>query len=79
MDEYLEESQKTVAAITELIDDMPPYRKMRVGLIADNIRSQVSMHGEDGLLALTLVGAELQLAAAKSEREESQEPMEETP
>lgn len=67
MNEYLEEAQQAVDGINKLIDSLPPYRKMAVGLIADNIRSLVQMHGENGLLAMTLIGAELQLQVAEQE------------
>jgi len=67
VNEQLEEAQAVVDAIKALIDDLPPYRKMAVGLIADSIRSLVLIHGENGLLAMTLIGAELQLQVAEQE------------
>jgi hypothetical protein len=67
MNEQLEETQQIMTDIKKLIDSLPPYDRMGVYLIADNIRSQVSMHGDKGMLAMSLIGAELQLQAAEQE------------
>lgn len=67
MNEYLEETQKTVDEIKELIASLPPRDQMVVAWVAADIQALVSRHGENGLLALTLVGAELQLQAAEQE------------
>ena len=67
MNAQLEEAQQVVAEINKLIDRLPPFRNKVVNLIADDIRTQVQMHGENGLLAMTLIGAELQLQAAEQE------------
>jgi hypothetical protein len=67
MNEQLEEAEQVVREIRNMIDSLPPYDRMGVYLIADNIRSQVSMHGDKGMLAMSLIGAELQLQAAEQE------------
>ena len=67
MNEMLEEAQTVVKEIRKLIDSLPPYDRMAVYLVADTIRNQATMHGDKGILAMTLIGAELQLQAAEQE------------
>ena len=67
MNEYLEEAEQTVKEIRNLIDSLPPMRRMDVYLVADSIRRLVTAEGEKGMLAMTLIGAELQLQAAEQE------------
>ena len=67
MNEQLEEAQRVVAEIRKLIDSLPPMRRMDVYLVADSIRRLVTAEGEKGMLAMTLIGAELQLQAAEQE------------
>lgn len=67
MNEYLEETQKTVDEIKALIAAMSPRDQLVVARVAADIRALVARHGENGLLALTLIGAELQLRAAEQE------------
>lgn len=67
MNEYLEETQKIVDKIKALIESMSPRDQMVVSWVATDIRALVARHGENGLTALALVGAELQLQAAEQE------------
>ena len=67
MNEQLEEAQLVVAEIRNLIDSLPPMQRMDVYLVADSIRRLVTAEGEKGMLAMTLIGAELQLQAAEQE------------
>lgn len=67
MSEYLEQAEQTVKEIRNLIDSLPPMRRMDVYLVADSIRRLVTAEGEKGMLAMTLIGAELQLQAAEQE------------
>ena len=67
MNEQLEEAQLVVAEIRKLIDSLPPMKRMDVYLVADSIRRLVTAEGEKGMLAMTLIGAELQLQAAEQE------------
>ena len=67
MNEQLEEAQQVVNAIRKLIDSLPPMQRMDVYLIADCIRKLVVAEGEKGMLAMSLIGAELQLQAAEQE------------
>lgn len=67
MSEYLEQAEQTVKEIRNLIDSLPPMRRMDVYLVADSIRRLVTAEGEKGMLAMTLIGAELQLQDAEQE------------
>ncbi len=67
MNEMLEEAQTVVNEIRKLIDSLPPMKRMDVYLVADCIRKLVTVEGEKGMLAMTLIGAELQLQAAEQE------------
>lgn len=67
MNEQLEEAQQVVAEIRKLIDSLPPMQRMDVYLVADCIRKLAAAEGEKGMLAMTLIGAELQLQAAEQE------------
>lgn len=67
MNEQLEEAQQVVNAIRKLIDSLPPMQRMDVYLIADCIRELVIAEGEKGMLAMSLIGAELQLQDAEQE------------
>ena len=67
MNEQLEEAQLVVAEIRKLIDSLPPMKRMDVYLVADCIRKLVAAEGEKGILAMSLIGAELQLQDAEQE------------
>lgn len=67
MNEQLEEAQRVVAEIRKLIDSLPPMQRMDVYLVADIIRKLVAAEGEKGILAMSLIGAELQLQDAEQE------------
>ena len=67
MNEQLEEAQRVVAEIRKLIDSLPPMQRMAVYLVADIIRKLVAAEADKGMLAMTLIGAELQLQDAEQE------------
>ncbi len=67
MNEQLEEAQQVVTEIRKLIDSLPPMKRMDVYLVADCIRQLAAAEGEKGVLAMTLIGAELQLQVAEQE------------
>ena len=67
MNEQLEEAQRVVAEIRKLIDSLPPMQRMAVYLVADIIRNLVAAEADKGMLAMTLIGAELQLQDAEQE------------
>jgi len=67
VNEQLEEEQQVVNAIRKMIDSLPPTQRMDVYLVADCIRKLVAAEGEKGILAVSLIGAELQLQDAEQE------------
>lgn len=67
MNEMLEEAEQVVATIRNMIDSLPPMKRMDVYLVAEVIRNLVTAEGEKGMLALSLIGAELQLQDAERE------------
>jgi len=66
MNEQLEEAEQVVRA-RNMIDSLPSMKRMDVYLVADCIRKLVAAEGEKGTLAMSLIGAELQLQDAEQE------------
>ncbi len=66
MNEQLEEAEQVVRA-RNMIDSLPSMKRMDVYLVADCIRKLVAAEGEKGILAMSLIGAELQLQDAEQE------------
>ena len=67
MNEQLEEAEQVVREIRNMIDSLPSMKRMDVYLVADCIRKLVAAEGEKGILAMSLIGAELQLQDAEQE------------
>jgi hypothetical protein len=66
----MQKEQETIEMINQLISELPVSFREQIGVLADVIRAIVKQGGPVvGTLALTLVGAEEQLAAAKEDVE----------
>lgn len=59
----MSEYEQTVLMLKGLISELPPVQREACEELADHLRLQIETAGEPvGLLAISLVGAELQLA-----------------
>lgn len=61
----IEEETKTLLMLKGVIADMPHDQAAKVNQCVEAIHALISDNGSEGVLAVALVGAELQLEAAK--------------
>jgi len=62
MNKFISEEEETVFMIKGIIASLPAEQQRRIGDIAGQIRSLVDNNKDNGLMALSLVGAEKQLS-----------------